>query len=257
MAEKRMFAKTIIDSDAFIDMPMSAQCLYFHLCMRADDQGFINNPRKIQRMIGSGIDDLKLLITKNFIIPFESGVIVIKHWWIHNYIRGDRVKGTVYSEEMSQLSKKENGTYTLKTEQLSMSDGCQSLVSQTPDKCQHRLDEIRLDENKLDIGAQDEMESESADEKSKTSSRSKFVKPTYQDIYDYSRSIGYQLDCQRFLDHYESNGWMVGKTKMKDWKASVRIWQRNERGKNDEGNRGAVNGNRPSTGKDKFGNEIL
>ena len=113
MAERRMFAKTIIDSDSFIDMPLSTQALYFHLSMRADDEGFINNPKKIQRMIGCSDDDLKLLIAKNFIIPFESGIVVIKHWKIHNYIRSDRFKQTVYQEERSQLSVKENGTYTL------------------------------------------------------------------------------------------------------------------------------------------------
>ena len=112
MAERRMFAKTIIDSDAFIDMPLSTQALYFHLSMRADDDGFINNPKRIQRMIGCAEDDLKLLVAKRFILPFDSGVVVIKHWKIHNYIRNDRYKETVYLHEKSQLSIKENGAYT-------------------------------------------------------------------------------------------------------------------------------------------------
>ena len=107
-----MFAKTIIDSDAFLDMPLSAQALYFHLSMRADDDGFINNPKKIQRMIGASDDDCKLLIMKRFIIVFESGVIVIKHWRIHNYIRSDRYKPTIYQEEKAQLLEKENKVYT-------------------------------------------------------------------------------------------------------------------------------------------------
>ena len=117
MAERRMFAKTIIDSDAFIDMPLSTQALYFHLSMRADDDGFINNPKKIQRMIGASDDDLKMLIMKRFIIPFDSGIVVIKHWKIHNYIRGDRKKETVYPEEMRLLTEKENGAYSLKSEE--------------------------------------------------------------------------------------------------------------------------------------------
>lgn len=112
MAERRMFAKTIIDSDAFLDMPLSTQSLYFHLNMRADDEGFVNSPKKIQRMIGASDDDLKVLITKNFIIPFESGVVVIKHWKIHNYIRKDRLVETVYKEEKEMLAQKENGAYT-------------------------------------------------------------------------------------------------------------------------------------------------
>ena len=102
MAERRMFAKTIIDSDAFLDMPLSTQSLYFHLSMRADDDGFINNPKKIQRMVGCGDDDLKLLMAKRFILVFDSGVIVIKHWKIHNYIRNDRYKPTLYQEEKAE-----------------------------------------------------------------------------------------------------------------------------------------------------------
>ena len=113
MAERRMFAKTIIDSDAFLDMPLSTQALYFHLSMRADDDGFINNPRKIQRMVGAADDDLKVLVAKKFIIPFESGIVVIKHWKIHNYIRNDRYKETVYQDEKKLLCEKENKAYTL------------------------------------------------------------------------------------------------------------------------------------------------
>lgn len=112
MAERRMFAKTIIDSDAFLEMPLSTQALYFHLSMRADDDGFINNPKKIQRMVGASEDEMKVLITKKFIIPFESGIVVIKHWKIHNYIRNDRYKETVYIKEKSMLSIKDNGVYT-------------------------------------------------------------------------------------------------------------------------------------------------
>ena len=112
MAERRMFAKTIIDSDMFLDMPLSTQALYFHLSMRADDDGFINNPKKIQRMVGASDDDLKVLVMKRFILPFDSGVVVIKHWRIHNYIRNDRYKETVYQEEKAQLLLKENGSYT-------------------------------------------------------------------------------------------------------------------------------------------------
>ena len=113
MAERRMFSKTIIDSDAFLYMPLSTQALYFHLSMRADDDGFINNPKKIQRMIGCAEDDLKLLVAKNFIIPFDSGVVVIKHWKINNFIRTDRYKETVYQEEKAILITKENKAYTL------------------------------------------------------------------------------------------------------------------------------------------------
>lgn len=113
MAERRMFAKTIIDSDAFLDMPLSAQALYFHLSMRADDDGFVNNPKKIQRMIGASDDDCKLLILKRFILTFESGVIVIKHWRVHNYIRRDTYKETPYTDEKSMLTVGNTGAYSI------------------------------------------------------------------------------------------------------------------------------------------------
>ena len=116
MAERRMFAKTIIDSDAFLDMPCSTQSLYFHLSMRADDDGFINNAKKIQRMIGCADDDLKILLAKNFVIPFESGVCVIKHWKIHNLIQKDRYKPSVYIDEKAKLSLKDNNVYTMETQ---------------------------------------------------------------------------------------------------------------------------------------------
>lgn len=145
MAERRMFAKTIIDSDAFLDMPLSAQSLYFHLSMRADDDGFVNNPKKIQRMIGASDDDLKILVAKSFIIPFDSGIVVIKHWKIHNYIRGDRLHPTKYIEERSALEVKENGAYTVS------SDLCQSNVSQMSDSLdtEVRLGKVRLGKDSI------------------------------------------------------------------------------------------------------------
>lgn len=112
MADRRMFSKTIIDSDVFLDMPLSTQALYFHLSMRADDEGFVNNPKKIQRMIGASDDDLKILITKRYILTFESGIIVIKHWKIHNYIQTDRFKPTTYIEEKATLTLDEKKSYT-------------------------------------------------------------------------------------------------------------------------------------------------
>ena len=135
MAERRMFAKTIIDSDAFLDMPLSTQALYFHLSMRADDDGFINNAKKIQRMIGASDDDLKVLLMKRFLLPFESGVVVIKHWKIHNYIRNDRYKPTIYTDERAALDVKANGAYT-ERQPLGIPDGYQM-------DTQYRLGEVR------------------------------------------------------------------------------------------------------------------
>lgn len=115
MAERRMFAKTIITSDAFLDMPATARCLYFTLCMFADDDGFVNNPRSIMRQCGASDDDMKILLAKHFVILFETGVIVIKHWRIHNYIRNDRYRPTKYQEEKALLTVKDDGGYQLDT----------------------------------------------------------------------------------------------------------------------------------------------
>lgn len=115
MANRRMFNLQIVDSDAFLDMPISAQALYFHLGMRADDDGFLNNARMIKRMVGASDDDLRLLIAKKFLIVMEDGVIVIKHWKLNNYIPKDRYKPSVYHGVYMELQQKENGVYTLDT----------------------------------------------------------------------------------------------------------------------------------------------
>ena len=112
MANKRMFTMNIVDSDAFLDMPLSAQCLYFHLNMRADDDGFIGNPKRIMKIVGASEDDLKLLIAKRFLLCFEDGVIVIKHWRMHNTLSQNRYHETQYIEEKSMLKLKENGSYS-------------------------------------------------------------------------------------------------------------------------------------------------
>ena len=138
MAERRMFTKAIIDSDNFLDMPLSTQSLYFHLSMRADDDGFVNNPKKVMRAIGSNQNDIEILLAKRYVLGFESGVIVIKHWKLHNTIRKDRYKKTVYKEEFKTLSEKENGIYTTR----------QPIDNQLSTVGMHRLglDKVRLEE---------------------------------------------------------------------------------------------------------------
>lgn len=121
MAERRMFAKTIIDSDAFLDMPISARLLYYDLSMRADDDGFVNSPKKIMRMIGATQDDLSILALRKFIIPFDVGIVVIKHWKIHNYIRKDTYNETKYLEQKELLELDENNSYRLKNNNCDVS----------------------------------------------------------------------------------------------------------------------------------------
>lgn len=118
MAIKRMFNKNVLDTDAFLDMPLSAQALYFHLNLRADDDGFISNPKRIQGYIGASEDDLKLLLVKRFLIAFDDGVMVVKHWKLHNTIQKDRYTPTTYQEDLAMLGLKANKAYTLDEKQM-------------------------------------------------------------------------------------------------------------------------------------------
>ena len=163
MAERRMFAKTIVDSDVFLDMPLSAQALYFHLSMRADDDGFVNNTKNIMRMIGVNEDDIKILITKKFILPFENGIIVIKHWKIHNYIQNDRYKETKYKEEKSKLALDENNSYSLNSECIQNG---------------YNMDtQVRLGKDRLELG-KDSIDNIVANENLKPVKEKELQKPT-------------------------------------------------------------------------------
>ena len=146
MANKRMFCLDIVNSDAFLDMPLSAQALYFHLGMRADDDGFIGNPKSIQRLAGASQDDLMLLITKRFLIAFDNGVVVIKHWRMNNYIQKDRKKDTTYTELLNSLEVKENGSYT---EKKIMDTVCIQDVSEMDS--QNSIDKISIDKDSIEI----------------------------------------------------------------------------------------------------------
>lgn len=198
VAERRMFAKTIVLSDAFLDMPLGARCLYMTMGMLADDDGFINAPKSIMRQTGATEDDLKVLLAKKFLIPFESGVIVIKHWRINNYLQKDRIQPTKYQEELAELVVEDNGAYSR--------------------PCIH--DSVYIDKNSIDKISIDKISiGESVDEK-----RKRFTPPTIEEVEAYCNESKYKIDAERFIAHYSSNGWMVGKNKMKDWKAAVRNW---------------------------------
>lgn len=235
MAERRMFAKAIIDSDAFLDMPITARLLYYDLAMRADDDGFVNSPKKILRMIGCSVDDMKILVAKKFVIPFESGVVVIKHWRIHNYIRKDTYNETTYKDEKKQLVLDENNAYTVnpnKREVLSdttdnsswtdrgrVVDGSSTGRGRVVDgsSTQVRLGKVSIDKVNI-CGAE-------APQKEKP--KRTIIPPKLEWIQEYCRERGNSVDPEKFFDFYESKGWMVGKNKMKDWQSSVRTWERN------------------------------
>ena len=139
MAQKRMFNKTLTNSDEFLDLPDSSQVLYFHLSMNADDEGFVNNWKSIIRMTGTKEDDLKLLIAKSFIIPFESGVIIIRHWRLNNYLQNDRIKPTQYQNELKQLRIDDNNVYNLYTKCIRSID-------------KNSIDKSSIDKNKYNVG---------------------------------------------------------------------------------------------------------
>lgn len=208
-----MFAKTIIDSDAFLDMPLSTQALYFHLSMRADDDGFINNPKKIQRMIGCCDDDLKLLLAKNFIFAFESGVVVIKHWKIHNYIRNDRYKETVYQEEKAQLYEKDNKAYTL------------GIPNDNQTETQVRLGEVSL--------GKDRSGQDSVEEKPTRHKYGEYNNVLLTDE-DYQKLITeFPTDYEERIEKLSSYIASTGKS-YKNHLATIRNWARNDKQKTEE-----------------------
>ena len=166
MAEKRMFARSIVSSDAFITMSPTAQCLYFQLNLSADDDGVVNNPISIMRTVGAEEKDFEELIERKFLILLESGVYVIKHWNINNNIRADRKRESTYKKELSELKKQENGAYTTANDsQMTVKDedfdeetevndneltgNCPANDSQMTDKCPHSIGEDRLDKDSV------------------------------------------------------------------------------------------------------------
>ena len=216
-AERRMFAKTIIDSDAFLDMPMSARLLYYDLGMRADDDGFVNSPKKIMRMIGATDDDLRILVARQFVLLFDNGVLVIKHWRIHNYIRKDTYNETPYKEQKAMLELDENNAYRAKKD---------ALPAFVDEPSTGRLRDV--DTGKDRIG-KDRIGKDINSVCGHTPHTKGFVQPSIEEVQQYITEQGYHVDAERFVDYYTSNGWMVGKNKMKDWKAAVRTWERKEK----------------------------
>lgn len=257
MAERRMFAKTIVESDAFLDMPMSAQALYLHLGMNADDWGFVNNPRSIRRMCGASEDDLKLLIAKKFILTFDSGAAVIKSWWVNNYVQSDRRHPTRYQEELETLFLDENKSYTTKDTGVLPADMfnrvskvepvCIQPVSKMDTKCIQSVSkmdtEVRLGKDRLGESTSNSSRVDTqpnpkgfgacAPERPKKRRAKKFVKPSVGEVAEYAegfiksrnlRLTGETFRAERFVSWYDSNGWKVGKNPMKDWRGAVRTW---------------------------------
>lgn len=215
MAERRMFTKKITLSDDFLSMPHSSQNLYFHLNMEADDEGFVNSVKRIMRMVNANEDDLKILIAKRFVLVFESGVIVIKHWKLHNKIRRDRLKNTSHQDEKALIIEKEDGVYTESDNHLTTM--WQPDDNQVTTKCPHRLGEDRLGEVRL-------VEGSKADDTPPPIKTKRFKKPSINDLESYITEKGYVVDAESFFNYYESNGWKVGRNPMKSWQSALASW---------------------------------
>lgn len=198
MARRRMFSLDVVDTDRLLDMPSSTQALYFHLGMRADDDGFVASPKRTTAMCGCSADDLNLLAAKGFVKPFESGVLVIVDWKKNNLIRPDRYTPTQFQEEKAQL-----GIPAVN----------QSAYQRVP---QDRLGKARI--------GKDSVKSESKADKPP---RPRFTPPSEDDaLAFFSEQGASEQEAQAFHDFYTANGWQVGKNKMRDWKAAARNWIR-------------------------------
>jgi len=200
-----MFAKTIIDSDAFIDMPVSTRLLYYDLGMRGDDDGFVNSPKKIMRSTGASADDLRLLIERKFIIPFESGVVVLKHWKIHNYIRLDRYNETKYKDEKAMLTLDENNSYKF----VGIPDGVQLVDDRST---QDRLGKDRI--GKVSVGE----------------GRIREDSPTLHQLKEFHLEKKMTFDVEKFFNYFEEGNWVDSQgNKVLNWKQKMITWQNKEK----------------------------
>ena len=214
MANKRMFALDVVDTDCFCEMPVSARLLYYELGMRGDDEGFVQNPKRIMLTTGTTVDDLKVLAAKGYVILFDSGVLVITHWQKNNFIQKDRFHETSCLAEKAQIQTTDSKKYALLPAGNGLDTGCIQPVSNM--EAQIRLDQIRVEKE------------------TRAPSSRRFTPPTVDEVAAYCRERRNAVDAQRFVDFYAASGWMRGKTPVKDWKACVRTWEQN----NDERNGG-------------------
>ena len=208
MANKRMFALDVIDTDRFCEMPVSARLLYYELGMRGDDEGFVQNPKRIMLTTGTTVDDLKILAAKGYVILFDSGVLVITHWQQNNTLKNDRFRATKCLEEKAQIQTTPQKIYELLPSGTSLEPARNQIGTEV--EPQHNLTEHNL-----------------TDKRARAPSSRRFTPPAVEDVESYCRERGNGVDAQRFVDFYAASGWMRGKTPIRDWKACVRTWERN------------------------------
>ena len=217
MARRRMFSFDVVGTDRFLDMPSSTQNLYFHLGMYGDDDGFVSSPKRIAANCGSSTDDLKLLIAKGYVIPFDSGVIVITDWKVNNQIKSDRYKPTQCTDEKAQLHVNKVGQYVIGTKLEPVWNEIGNIMEP-----QYSIGKDRLGKDSLGKDSLGKGKSGTA-----TPSSPRFKPPTEDEAIEFFGTEGSSTqEAKRFYDYYTANGWKVGKNSMKDWKAAARNWIR-------------------------------
>ena len=199
MARRRMFSLDVVDTDRFLDMPSSTQALYFHLGMRADDDGFVASPKRTTAMCGCSADDLNLLAAKGFVKPFESGVLVIVDWKKNNLLRPDRYTPTQFQKEKAQLG-----------------------IPAVNQSTYQRVPQVSIGKDSID------KVSVKRERKADKPPRPRFTPPSEDEAINYFDEQGSSAaEAKSFLDYYAANGWKVGgRSSMKDWQAAARNWLR-------------------------------
>ena len=208
MAERRMLTRKVTDDDHFTDLSSSAQALYLHLTMSADDDGFCNQLSTAMFRSHASVQDLEALLEKRFLLQFDNGVIVIKHWRMANALRKDRYTPTAFQEELAKLKIKENGSYTMAEDAVAswLPDGCQVVATG-----KNRQEENRQDKDRLGQAIGNG--------------------PSLDEVCAFAKEIDSKADPERFYDYYLARGWKIGNDPINDWRALFRKWTADERPK--------------------------
>lgn len=231
MAHKRMYSRDITDSDSFTGLSAAAQALYFHLNQGADDDGLNNQVRTAMAKAHANTQALRALAERGLVIRFDSGVVAIRHWRVHNTLRRDRYSPTKCTREWEMLRLENGGVYELQ-EQLRLPDGCRDGDAWLPDVClrkeEKRKEENRIEkERKADAGRSPAAGPGGTPQPPESSfGKLPFQMPTLEQVRQYCRQRGNRVDPQRWFDYYTANGWKMGKSPMRDWQAAVRTWER-------------------------------
>lgn len=213
-----MITKKVTDDDHFMELSASAQALYLHLSMAADDDGFCNQVAISMFKAHASVQDLQALLEKRYIYQFDNGVIVIKHWRMANALRKDRYTPTAFQEEFKKLKLKENGVYTL------VPDGCQVDANCLP---QIRLDQDRLDQDRLIPSKEGNSEPKNG--------KKQFIPPTLDEVKQYCRERNSTVDPVKFFDYYSVGQWKDSKgNPVRNWKQKLLTWERKDTGKKPE-----------------------